>query len=121
MSGENTKLNTALGFAMKAGRLAVGDLAAGKALKSGRAKLVAVDESASDNTKKKWADACAFRGIPLITAPGLASAIGKEGRMCAAVTDANFANMIFKTLGSAGPGEDGGEKKGTTEAMTNDK
>ncbi len=113
MNGTAERLLTALGFAMKAGRLAVGEFAADRALKSGRAKLVAVDAAASDNTKKQWRDACAFRGVPMAMVPELGAAIGKSGRMCAAVTDQGFANMILKALESAA--------NGTTEAMINDK
>ena len=121
MSTADEKVRTALGFAMKAGRLAVGEFAAEKALKSGKARLIAVDAGASPNTRRQWADACAFRGIPIAEVSGLGSAIGKSGRMCAAVTDVNFSNMILKALESARPTEDAGETNGTTEAMTDDK
>ncbi len=90
------KLNTALGFAMKAGKLAVGEFAAQKAAKSGNAKLIILDPTASDNTKKQWRDACAFRDLPLVTAKDMGEAIGKPGRMVAAATDENFSKMIIK-------------------------
>ena len=51
---------------MKAGKIASGDFSVEKAVRSGTAKLVMLDESASENTKKQWRDACSFRNIPLI-------------------------------------------------------
>ncbi len=90
------KLNTALGFAMKAGKLAVGEFAAQKAVRSGSAKLMILDPAASENTKKQWRDACAFRDLPLVTAKDMGEAIGKPGRMVAAATDENFSKMIIK-------------------------
>ena len=60
------------------------------------AKLVMLDESASENTKKQWRDACSFRNIPLIRIRAMGSAIGKPARMVAAVTDEGFSAMIIK-------------------------
>ena len=48
---QNEAVRNAVGFAMKAGKLASGDFAADKAVKSGRAHLIIVDSDASDNTK----------------------------------------------------------------------
>lgn len=99
----NSKLASALGFAMKAGRLAVGEFAAERALKSGRAFLMVVDEAASENTKKQWRDAAEFRKTELVTVQDLGAAIGRPGRMAAAVTDGNFAIMISKAANESGP------------------
>ena len=96
MNGAETRLWNAMGFAMKAGKMAAGEFAAEKALKSGAAKLVIVDTEASENTKKQWRDACAFRGVPLIEAASAGRAIGKPNRMTAACTDGNFSKMILR-------------------------
>lgn len=121
MNGQDDKLRSALGFAMKAGRLAVGEFAVERALKGGGAKLVAVDGEASSNTKKRWADACGFRGIPLVEIRDLGGAVGKRGRMAAAVTDSNFSNMILKARGSCAEAAEGGAQNvQTTEAMIDD-
>ena len=53
---------------MKAGKLLPGDFSVEKAVRSGTAKLVMLDESASKH-KKQWRDACSFRNIPLIKNP----------------------------------------------------
>ena len=88
---QNEAVRNAVGFAMKAGKLASGDFAADKAVKSGRAHLIIVDSDASDNTKKHWRDAASSK----ITIENLGCAIGKEARMVAAVTDEGFAKMIY--------------------------
>ena len=53
----NDALRSAVGFAMKAGKLANGDFSVDKAVRSGKAKLVIVDSCASSNTAKRWKDA----------------------------------------------------------------
>ena len=92
------KLLSMLGLALRAGRLVSGVQAVEIALKKGECKLVIIDEDASDNTKKQMADACAFKKTPLITvsASSLGNAIGKPGRMIAAVTDTSFADRIYQ-------------------------
>ena len=92
---QNEAVRNAVGFAMKAGKLASGDFAADKAVKSGRAHLIIVDSDASDNTKKHWRDTASSKNIKLITIENLGCAIGKEARMVAAVTDEGFARMIY--------------------------
>lgn len=91
-------LRSAVGFAMKAGKLKSGDFSVDKAVKTGRAGLVILDSEASENTIKRWKDACKARGIPLIFIENLGGAIGKAGRMVAAVTDKGFSEMIMKKL-----------------------
>jgi ribosomal protein L30E len=87
---------------MKAGKLAVGEFAAERALKAGKAFLMVVDEAASENTRKQWSDAAEFCGTELVTVPDMGRAIGKPGRMAAAVLDGNFAKMIIKAAAERG-------------------
>lgn len=91
---ENSRLCNAVGFAMKAGRLQSGDFSVEKLVRAGRALLVLIDERASDNTRDKYTHLCASAHIVLTSVPNLGACIGKPGRMLAAVTDRNFANMI---------------------------
>lgn len=91
------KLRAALGLARKAGRVASGELSAEKALKSGRAKLAAVDSGASENTKKHWADMTASAGVPLVFAEGVGKAVGRDAHMVVCVTDSGFAGMILNS------------------------
>ena len=92
------KLLSMLGLSARAGRLVSGVQAVEIALKKGECKLVVVDDDASQATKKQIQDACAHKKTPYITvsASSLADAIGKSGRMIAAVTDTSFANRIYE-------------------------
>ena len=49
----NDKVISLLGLAERAGKIASGEFAAEKAVKTGKARLIIVAEDASDNTKKK--------------------------------------------------------------------
>lgn len=101
MNDALSRLLGAIGLAMKAGRLASGEFAAEKALRSG-GKLALVDASASDNTKKQWTDACRNKNVPLLMIDGLGPAIGKSARMVAVVTDENFSKMILSAAEKTG-------------------
>lgn len=92
----NAELRNALGFAMKAGKVASGEFTVDKAVKRFKAKAVVLDCEASENTKKRWQDACALRSIPIIFVADMGSAIGKEARMVAAILDSGFAAMVLK-------------------------
>ena len=90
----NSKLNSAIGFAMKAGKLVSGDFTVEKTVRARRAKLTLLDSEASDNTKEKYRNMCENAGIPLIEVEELGRWIGKPGRMVAATTDEQFTTMI---------------------------
>ena len=49
-----------LGIAMRAGQLSLGESGVLKAISSGAALFMVLDAGASDNTKKKFRDSCAF-------------------------------------------------------------
>ena len=85
-----------LGIAKRAGALTLGTDGVLTAISSGSAKLVLLDEAASDNTKKKFHDSCAFYGVELYeTAPDrLGYAIGKPGRMCAAIAKGPLGDKL---------------------------
>ena len=90
------KLRSALGFAMKAGKVRSGELAADRTLKSGKACLVVIDSAASIAAKKRWSDACSHYSVELIELNGMGSAIGREAHMVACITDNGFAQMILR-------------------------
>ena len=85
-----------LGIAMRAGALTLGEDGVLKAISSGKAGLVLVDAGASDNTRKRFADSCAYYGAQLrLTQAGrLAAAIGKPGRMSAAVKPGGLCDKL---------------------------
>jgi ribosomal protein L7Ae-like RNA K-turn-binding protein len=91
---KQSKLTSAIGFAMKAGRLKSGDFVVEKLVRANKAKLVLIDKAASDNTKDKYRALCRGRRVEQTEVFELGSWIGKPGRMVAAVTDEGFANMI---------------------------
>jgi ribosomal protein L7Ae-like RNA K-turn-binding protein len=92
----NERLLSALGFARKAGKVRSGEYAAEKAIKGGKALLAVLDESASENSKKHWADICKNAGVPLVMTEGAGRAIGREAHTIACITDNGFAQMILR-------------------------
>ena len=89
-----------LGLASRAGQITLGADLALKEIKGGRAGAVLVDEGASEGTRKKIMDACAYRAVPLYFLPAdvLSSACGKEGRMAAAVKKGKLCQRIQELL-----------------------
>ncbi len=97
------KIEGLLGLAMRAGQLTVGADLTLREIKAGKAALVLMDAQASENTKKKLQDACAFRRVPLhIMEAGLIdAACGREGRMAAALKKGSMAGQISQMLNQA--------------------
>ena len=85
-----------LGLAMRAGQLTFGEDGVKKAIASGNAKLVLLDAGASENTKKKMRDGCAYYGVALVetAADRLGFAVGKPGRMSAAVAAGGICDKL---------------------------
>ncbi|MBR4039777.1 MAG: ribosomal L7Ae/L30e/S12e/Gadd45 family protein [Clostridia bacterium] len=98
MSIERDALYSMLGIAMRAGVLTLGSDGVLGAIAAGKAALVLLDAGASDNTKKKFRDSCAYYGCELVeTAQDrLGLAIGKPGRMCAAVAKGPLGDKLHK-------------------------
>ena len=86
-----------LGIAMRAGQLSLGESGVLKAISSGAALFMILDAGASDNTKKKFRDSCAFYQVPLYetTPDRLGSAIGKPGRMSAAIARGSLGGKLL--------------------------
>lgn len=90
-----------IGMAMKAGKVVSGEFATEKAVKAGKAALVIVSETASENTKKKFRNMCDYYRVPLHffgEKEELGHAIGKEFRASLAVLDAGLAKAIEKNF-----------------------
>lgn len=94
----DAKLTNAIGLAMKAGKLVSGDFVAEKTIRADKAKLILLDADVSDNTSDKYEHLAARTGCIMIRIEELGYAIGKPGRMVAAVTDDNFKNLILKSV-----------------------
>lgn len=93
----NRMLNM-LGLCMRAGKLISGERACVQAVRAGSACAVILDRAAAKNAEKAVTDACAWHDVPLVRAPEneLGFAIGKPGRMVAAITDPSFADRILQ-------------------------
>lgn len=88
-------------IAKKAGRIAAGEFQTENAVKSGKASLVIVSEEASENTRKKFQNMCAFYEVPIFfhgTKEQLGAAIGCEFRASLAVLDAGLSKSIEKQM-----------------------
>ena len=91
-----------LGLCMRAGKIISGEKACLQAIRMGGACVVVLDAGAAKNATKSITDACSYHEVPLIFAPEdeLGFAIGKPGRMVAAITDPSMAERIIQ-LGKA--------------------
>ena len=89
---------------MRAGQVTLGANLALNVIRSGKAALVLVDESASANTRKKMTDACVYRRVPMYLLPqGLIDeACGKDSRFAAALSAGGLADKIRQILQNQG-------------------
>ena len=87
-----------LGLCMRAGKIISGEKACVQAVRMGGACAVVLDSAAAKNAVKSVTDACTYHEVPLVTAPAdeLGYAIGKSGRMVAAITDPSMADRILE-------------------------
>jgi ribosomal protein L7Ae-like RNA K-turn-binding protein len=92
------RLYNAIGLCQRAGKAQSGAFAAEKAIRAGKAKLVLLEEGASEATKTHYEQLCAAHGVPLQTVETVGRAIGKEARIVMAVTDLSFRDMIERAL-----------------------
>lgn len=98
---QQNKILSMLGLAAKAGKIASGEFATEKAVKSKKAFLVLVSEDASENTKKMFCNMCSFYQVPLhiyASKEVLGHAIGKQYRASLAILDDGFARSLEEKL-----------------------
>ena len=95
-----TKAEGLLGLASRAGQITLGAELALREIKGGRAAAVLLDAGASDGTRKKILDACAYRGVPayILSMETLSRACGKDGRMAAALKKGKLCDRIMELL-----------------------
>ena len=96
-----------LGLCARAGKLITGEKACVQAIRAGSARIALLDGAASANAVKALSDACISHGVPLARTGEyqLGDAIGKPGRMAAAVTDAGMAARIIELSDADSVGE----------------
>ena len=95
------KVLSLLGIAAKAGKVASGGFQTERAIKTGRAYLVILAEDASENTKKKFSNMCGFYKTQMVCCSdgeSLGNAIGREYRICLALTDEGLAKAVKNRL-----------------------
>ncbi len=95
------KIYSLLGLAQRGGHVTSGEFMVENSVKSGKTCLVVIAADASENTRKKFSNMCAYRQIPIITfgtREELGHAIGKEMRVSLAVTDHGLAGAILKQM-----------------------
>ena len=98
---KNDKVISLIGLAERARKVASGEFAAEKAVKSNTAYLVIVAQDASDNTKKRFSDMCSYYQVPICQYADkelLGHGIGKEIRASLAILDEGFAKAIQKQI-----------------------
>ena len=106
--GNNRKLLNLIGLATKAGKTVSGEFSTEKAVKTGKAWLVIVSAEASENTKKQFANMCAYYKVPIYFFGGkeeLGHAMGKEFRASLAVLDEGLSKAMVKQLNLNGGSE----------------
>lgn len=104
----NKKLLNLIGLATKAGKTVSGEFSTEKAVKTGKAWLVIVSAEASENTKKQFANMCAYYKVPIYFFGGkeeLGHAMGKEFRASLAVLDEGLSKAMVKQLNLNGGSE----------------
>lgn len=89
-----------LGLSARAGQLTFGEGGCLTAIRSGKAALVLVDESASENTKKRYGDSCRTYQCPMAYLPEgmLSQAVGRSGRMAAVCAPGPLAQRLISVL-----------------------
>lgn len=96
----NKQVYGMLGLCARAGKIVSGAQGAEGAVKARHAFLVLMDAQSSALAQKSMADLCANRGVKMILLEEqmLGDAIGKPGRLVAAITDESFASRIGQLL-----------------------
>ena len=89
-----------LGLCMRAGRITSGQEACVDLARQEEAALVLMDAAASENTRKRITDACHSHNVPLyeVSEGELGRAIGKKGRMVAALKPDVMAQKLLSLL-----------------------
>ena len=87
-----------LGLCARARMLITGEKACVQQIRAGGAFVAVLDKAAAKNAVKSITDACEYHEVPLVWAPeyALGDAIGKPGRMAAAVTDEKMAQRVIE-------------------------
>ena len=97
-----------LGLAARAGKLVYGAQAVDRAIKTRKAKLVVLDGSASEATKKAFCDACAYyrtKVIVLEEQDVLGRSLNKENNKIIGIVCPHFAKHAWEKYHATSGGE----------------
>ena len=96
------KLKGYLGLASRAGKLTFGAELACQLVRDRKARIVLIDSSSSDNTKKKVTDACRTCGVPFeMLEPGfIAASCGKPNVMVTALSGGSLCEAVIEAVRS---------------------
>ena len=97
----NDKVLSLMGLAKKAGKLKSGEYCVENEIKKGKAVLVIVALDASENTKKKYSDMCAYRKVPICfwsEKEKIGNILGNGERAAADLSDEGFAKGIMSEI-----------------------
>jgi ribosomal protein L7Ae-like RNA K-turn-binding protein len=94
---ESAKLKGFLGLCRRAGQVILGQDACVDAVRRNTAAVVLLDESSSESSQKRFRNTCTSHHVPLISVPEdmIAQALGKDGRMAAAIRQGTMAQKII--------------------------
>ena len=87
------------GLCAKAGKVVYGAYACDKGIKSGKIKLLLIDDTASANTLKEFADACAYYKVPVIVnnmQKKIGEAVGKPANKIFGIVCPGFAGRLIE-------------------------
>ena len=100
MSSHQDKVLSALGLAMRAGKLSLGTEMVQDSVRNGKSHLLVCAGDISDGSRKKLTNTCSYYNVELIEhseMSSLASALGKKKPISSvSVNDLNFKILIKK-------------------------
>ena len=99
------KVYSYLGFARKAGNLAMGYNACESAMEKRSVKLLLLSETLAENSKKKFQRKAEEQNVPLRftrDSEGMSAAVGRQGIEVFGILDPNLASAIRKQLDEDG-------------------
>lgn len=101
MSLLDSRSKAILGLGRRAGRVAAGEAAAGKAVRTREALVVLLAGDAGQATRRYFRRLCREHGVPLLqagTKEELGRAIGKSPRAVLAITGESFARALQQNV-----------------------
>lgn len=114
-----------LGLMRRAGKIELGEMNVGAAVREKRAKLILLTPDAGANARDRAESFARSRGIPLVELPFMkdefSRGVGKANTVMAAVTDWGFAKAFINDLGEGyggvleKHGRDAGDRRTGTE------